>query len=531
MTPANTLFALFALITLAVHSLPSANADLVVTEDLGVLAAASSTAISGDTAAGANNCDTYTAAGGINTWGNEIVFQFTINETMRIDITSVALGGDPDVFILNTLETEVNAAGLIDSAGALNLALLDGAPPRNATLGLFRPGTYYISVDSFGGDATFTYNLIATAGDFPDEVTELGVIAEANAPFTIDTIGNTIDTELGVWNALGTFLFSNDDAPRFFDGDGFVDIYQSQISFTGLSAGTYYVAAGSWNTLWTGSFTFVGGSEGGTLTFNYGPTPADVVAPTPAENSVTGELAVGGVLWYSFEIAPLKPPTPPEATELGVIAEANAPFTIDTIGNTIDTELGVWNALGTLLAQNDDAPLDFDGDGFADIYQSQISFTGLPAGTYYVAVGSWNSLWTGPFTFVGGSEGGTLTFNYGPTPADVVAPTPAENSVTGELAVGGVLWYSFEIGTITPPTPLQITNITRNAEGQVNITFNSVEGREYGVDITTDIKEWQELTDGLVGEADNTTYTHASPDLAARFLYYRIRQLSAAPPQ
>ena len=67
--------------------------------------------------------------------------------------------------------------------------------------------------------------------------------------------------------------------------------------------------------------------------------------------------------------------------------------------------------------------------------------------------------------------------------------------------------------------------------GSVNITFNSVEGREYGVDITTDIKEWQELTDGLVGEADNTTYTHASPDLAARFLYYRIRQLSAAPPQ
>jgi hypothetical protein len=374
----------------------------VVTEDLGVLSVGSSTVISSNTVLGTNNCDTYTAGGGIDIWGNEIVFQFTISEPMRLDVASVVLSGDPDVFILNSLETEVNVAGLIEATGTLNFALLDGVPPEFQQLGLFRPGTYYISVDSYGGgDATFTYNLIATAAAFPDEVTELGVIAEENSPFTIDTIGNTIDTELAFWDDLGRLIGSNDDALFDFDADGIADI------------------------------------------------------------------------------------------------------------------------------------LDIDGDGIEDsFFQSSINVLGLSAGTYYVAAGSWDTEWTEPFSFLGGDEGGTLTFNYGPTPVGVVAPTPAENSVTGELMIGGVLWYSFQIGENTPPTPtapLRITRVTRNLDGQMNIVFNSAAGSEYAIDISTDMSEWQELTDGLVGEAETTTYTHTSPDRAARTLFYRVRQLVAAP--
>ncbi len=383
--------AILVLIPVFLHQISGANADLVVSEDLGVLASGSSTTLSGDTATGANNCDTYTITGIENTftWGNEIVFQFTINETMRLDITSVSLSGDPDVFILNSLETQVNANGLTKT-DALSLLFLDLGPPESAVIGVLPPGTYYICIDSFEGDATFTYNLIATTGSFPDNVTELGVIAEANTPFTVDTIGNTIDTEMAVW------------------------------------------------------------------------------------------------------------------TEFGILYDTN-----------------------------DDALLDFDGDGFVDIYQSQINFTGLQTGTYYLAVGSYDTIW-GPFTFVGGDEGGTLTLNYGPTPVGVLEPTPAENSVTGELAVGGVLWYSFEVGTITPPAPsasLRITSITRSAAGQMSIAFNSSAGSEYAIDISTDMSEWQELSDGVIGEVGTTTYTHTSPDQAARTLFYRVRQLNAVPPQ
>ena len=272
MSSTNSLFALIALITTILHSVPSAKADLVVAEDLGVLKVGSSTPFRGDTATGENNADTYVNSGTIDSYGNEVVFQFTIEETMRIDLTSVILTGDPDIFILNSLKTTVTEEGLNDATGAILFTYLDETPPANAVIGILPPGTYYISIDSFGGaDATFSYNLITTAGVFPDEVTKLGVIAEENAPFTIDTIGNTIDTELGVWNEFGRFLASNDDAPLDFDGDGFSDTLQSQISFVGLANGTYYVAVGSWETLWTGPFTFIGGDEGGTLTLRPDP--------------------------------------------------------------------------------------------------------------------------------------------------------------------------------------------------------------------------------------------------------------------
>jgi hypothetical protein len=391
--PAKSLFALLILITLTAYSLPGAKADLVVTEDLGVLEGGSSTTFSGDTAEGANNADTYVSSGALSPYGNEVVFKFTIEATMRIDVTSIQITGDPDVFLLNSLETAVTAEGLNDATGAINYAFLDAVPPANAAMGILGPGTYYLSIDSFGGDATFAYNLITNAVVFPD---------------------------------------------------------------------------------------------------------------------------------------------PDTVTDLGTIAEPSTPFTMDTIGNTIDTEMALWDDLGNYLIANDDALLDFDGDGVADIYQSQLSLTGLVAGRYFVAVGSWNTIWGTAFTFLGGQEGGPLTFNYGPTPVDVVEPTPAENSVTGELAVGGVLWYSFEIGAITPPAPsapLEITNVVRNDAGAVSITFNSVAGNEYAVEISTDVTQWQELTDGLVGEAETTTYTHTSPDQAARSLYYRIRQLNVTPPE
>ena len=404
MTLKNPPLAILLLIPVLLHQISGANADLVVSQDLGVFVSGNTQILNGSTALGANNCDTYTAGGGVDTWGNEIVFQFTVNEPMRIDITSVALSGDPDVFILNSLETEVNPDGLTDAIGAFNLALLDNTPPESQQLGLLAPGTYYISVDSFGGvDATFTYILIATSGNFPDNVTELGVIAEENTPFSIDTIGNTIDTELALWDSLGSLISDNDDALFDFDGDEIADA------------------------------------------------------------------------------------------------------------------------------------LDLDGDGLEDeFYQSLIEVIGLPSGTYYVSAGSYDTEWGAAFSFIGGDEGGPLTLNYGPTPNGVLVPTPASESVTRELALGGVLWYSFEVGTITPPAPsapLRITSITRSATGEMNITFNSLANSEYAIDISDDMSQWQELSDGIIGDEDSTTYTHTSPDQAARTLFYRVRALSAAPLQ
>ena len=52
----------------------------------------------------------------------------------------------------------------------------------------------------------------------------------------------------------------------------------------------------------------------------------------------------------------IQPPTPPaNAIDLGVIADVNVPFNIDTFGSGFDTELGLYDISGTLLFENDDA--------------------------------------------------------------------------------------------------------------------------------------------------------------------------------
>ena len=177
-------------------------AELVVTQDLGVLEPDSSKVLTGDTVLGANNCDIYSIIGtnSPNIGGNEIVYQFTVNETMTMNMTNISLTGIPVIFLLNDPETTTNAEGL-RQAKALSLLVMDES--ETLTVGMVPPGTYYISIDTFAGDANFLYTLTATSGSFPDNITELGVIAEENAPFTLDTIGNTIDTEMAVWTEFG----------------------------------------------------------------------------------------------------------------------------------------------------------------------------------------------------------------------------------------------------------------------------------------------------------------------------------------
>ncbi len=87
--------------------------------------------------------------------------------------------------------------------------------------------------------------------------------------------------------------------------------------------------------------------------------PQDVVAP----------IGAGEVLWYTFDVVGGVAPT-----QINTFAEG-------TIG---DTELGLYDDAGNLLATNDDA--------FGGGLQSRIGGTStLADGTYYVAVGAFNT--------------------------------------------------------------------------------------------------------------------------------------------
>ena len=61
-------------------------------------------------------------------------------------------------------------------------------------------------------------------------------------------------------------------------------------------------------------------------------------------------------------------------------------------------------------------------------------------------------------------------------------------------------------------------------ENSTDITWNSVSGKIYGVDFSTDMIDWEELDDGIEGEDEKTTFTHeGAPEGKKGF--YRVRLL------
>ncbi|QOJ01673.1 MAG: PEP-CTERM sorting domain-containing protein [Phycisphaeraceae bacterium] len=125
-----------------------------------------------------------------------------------------------------------------------------------------------------------------------------------------------------------------------------------------------------------------------------------------------------------FDFIAGTPPTPPQATKLGFYGPGA--FDINTFGSGFDTELGLYNEFGALIATNDDT------GGL----QSQI-LANLGNGKYYIAVGGFNSTFAGAFGAVGGAANGDYVLNINGD------PVAADN-----LGAQQIDWYCF-----TVPTP------------------------------------------------------------------------------
>ena len=132
---------------------------------------------------------------------------------------------------------------------------------------------------------------------------------------------------------------------------------------------------------------------------------------------------------------------PPAAIDLGILGDEISVLTLDTIGSAVeDTELGIYDAAGNLLDQNDDS-----GGGGAGKYQSRVVVQNLTEGTYYAAVSAYDTTF-GPADFAvsGGGVSGGIVLNYSDGLSDVAGVGAAP--LDGADAAGGVAWFSFEIG-------------------------------------------------------------------------------------
>ena len=283
-----------------------ARADLVVNEDLGTFGFGT-VSRSGTTLGGANNAANYLNANDALSWAGEFVYRFTTTRGGRLELATTDVNGangvDNDFFLLTGLTTGPNPGGVSPEAkdvfgGAFAQVVTDAAD-----YGFVDAGTYFLSVDSFGGaEGAFSLELalsefvapaaeMAGLGGMLDAVLGAGEVLFYEFEFDgvagrmIDTFGSTVDTELGLFDADGALLGTNDDA-----GGG----SQSELSLDdfGLIDGeTYYLAAAAFNTAFEDGFGATSFSnETGLLTIN-GLQVAPV--PEPGTFGLIGAAALG----------------------------------------------------------------------------------------------------------------------------------------------------------------------------------------------------------------------------------------------
>lgn len=121
----------------------------------------------------------------------------------------------------------------------------------------------------------------------------------------------------------------------------------------------------------------------------------------------------------------------PTCVNLGYINPGT--FTIHTGGSGFDTELGLYNPIGGLMANDDDGLNSSPGE-------SRINIGSLPNGTYYVALGGYNTGFATGFAVTAGTASGNAQ----------ITVSNGTDTLTGggALASGQIQWYCF-----TVPTP------------------------------------------------------------------------------
>ena len=263
-----------------------------------------------------------------------------------------------------------------------------------------------------------TEPVLELVGETPERAISLGTIA--GGLLSVDTAGSAVrDTELGVFNPSGELLDSNDDSV--------LDL-QSVLSGE-LQAGIYFIAAGAWNASFGNNFEATAPANQPSVTVNVRRGPFDSAAEIVA--TASGEV-VTGVVWFSLEVTEASPDsvgdTPATALTLAPIRAGI--ISLDTGDSAVeDTEIGLYDASGALLDTNDDSELDA---------QSVLSGE-IPAGTYYLAAGAYNTVFGNEgFDVVAPQGSAAITVNLRAGPFDLAT----EPTATAEgQNLEGALWF------------------------------------------------------------------------------------------
>ncbi len=223
------------------------------------------------------------------------------------------------------------------------------------------------------------------------------------------------DTEIALYDSTGNVLEQNDDIFWPFDTN-------SRITWNSPVEGRYYLAVGLVDTVFGSRFevtTTSTGSGSYTLTPSRENTPFVGGAP-PFDPIVPGSVSPGSITWYTFTIGTVATGPPIDAVTLGVVGNSNSPLQLSTAGSSIDTEIALYSSEGNLILENDDLP-----DGTR---QGAITAPNLTPGTYFVAVGQFNTVFGDGFAAQSNST----------TPGNFILTAGSEQPISGQAPPNGV---------------------------------------------------------------------------------------------
>ena len=267
------------------------------------------------------------------------------------------------------------------------------------------------------------------------------------AELTIDTFfndANGIDTELGLYDSAGNLIVNNDDAGG---------TLQSELVLTNLDAGTYFVAVGTFNTTFGATgFNATSTGPGGNFCVDFN------TAGTP--NVTGGVYNVTGGNFFQFQGTQIGPG---QVEVFQIDYDGLAVLELNTFFATSDTEIGLYDEFGFLIDSNDDA---------GGTLQSQLFVEDLPAGTYYVAVGHFNTTFDGT-ELKASSASGIDAFVC----LDVITSVP--NTTGVPFTPNGFDFLQFQNVTIDPMAveffEIQYDGV---AELTINTFFNDANGND-----------------------------------------------------
>jgi hypothetical protein len=245
--------------------------------------------------------------------------------------------------------------------------------------------------------------------------------------------GDSVDTQLHVFDPSVSLLTSNDDASVSLGGVGSTSVLDSFLTFTATQTGTHSIAVSSFNNDGStgGAFNLRGFSSGdyllnvsvnesrleteGNNTIATADVLSDSSFSTDTSNPDVGNINGSGSLSYLTIRGGISTNNDVDFYQLS--AQINEQITLDidlgaSFRDSVDTQIHVFGPDQRLITANDDASTSLGGGGSVSALDSFVSFTTSEAGNHFFAISSFNNDASASGSFNGrGSSSGDYVLN------------------------------------------------------------------------------------------------------------------------